>query len=83
MASNVGGLPEVITNGVTGFLHPPDDVEGMAASAIRLLSDHAAHARMTAEGVKLAVKRFSANRIVPLYEALYERTLQGGKIATP
>jgi L-malate glycosyltransferase len=74
VASNVGGLPEVIANGVTGFLHPPDDLEGMAASAIGLLSDHAAHARMTAEGVKLAEERFSANRIVPLYEALYERT---------
>ena len=76
VASNVGGLPEVITDGVTGFLHPPDDVQRMAASAIAILSDPAAHARMAAEGVRLAQERFSANRIVPQYEALYERTLR-------
>ena len=76
VASNVGGLPEVITNGVSGFLHPPDDVAGMATSAIAILSDQAMHARMAAEGVELAEERFSANRIVPQYEALYERTLR-------
>ena len=75
VSSNVGGLPEVVTHGVTGFLHPPDDVEGMAASAIALLSNPAAHARMAAEGARLAQERFSADRIVPQYEALYEKTL--------
>jgi glycosyltransferase involved in cell wall biosynthesis len=75
VASNVGGLPEVITDGVSGFLHRPDDVDGMALSAIVLLSDPAAHERMAAEGTRIAVERFSANRIVPQYEALYERTL--------
>ena len=76
VASNVGGLPEVVTDGITGLLHPPDDVQAMAASAIAILSDPAAHARMAAEGVRLAQERFSANRIVPQYEALYERTLR-------
>ena len=75
VASNVGGLPEVVIDGVTGFLHPPDQVERMAESAVRILSDPALHARMAGEGVRLAVERFSANRIVPQYEALYERTL--------
>ena len=76
VASNVGGLPEVITDGVTGFLHPPADVQRMADSAIALLLDEAAHARMAAEGARRAVERFSADRIVPQYEALYERTLR-------
>ena len=75
VASNAGGLPEVITDGVTGFLHPPNDVQRMAESAITILSDPAAHARMAAEGSRIAVERFSADRIVPQYEALYERTL--------
>ena len=39
VASNVGGLPEVIEHGVTGFLHPLDDLDGMAESGIALLSD--------------------------------------------
>jgi N-acetyl-alpha-D-glucosaminyl L-malate synthase BshA len=75
VASNAGGLPEVIADGVTGFLHPPDDVQRMAESAIAILSDPAAHARMAAEGARIAVEQFSADRIVPQYEALYERTL--------
>jgi L-malate glycosyltransferase len=76
VASNVGGLPEVVTDGVTGFLHAPDDVQGMAASAIAILSDPAVHARMAADGARLAQERFSADRIVPQYEALYESTLR-------
>ena len=76
VASNVGGLPEVVTDGVTGFLHPPDAVDRMAESALRVLSDPELHARMAAEGVRLALERFSASRIVPQYEALYERTLK-------
>ena len=78
VASNVGGLPEVVIDGVTGFLHPPDDVEHMAENAVRILSDSALHARMAGDGVRLAVERFSASRIVPQYEALYERTLASG-----
>jgi len=77
VASNVGGLPEVVIDGVTGFLHPPTDVAQMAESAIRILSDPALHARMAADGVRLATERFSASRIVPMYEALYERALAG------
>ena len=38
VASNVGGLPEVIDHGVTGFLHAPDDLDGMAASVGCLLT---------------------------------------------
>ena len=75
VASNVGGLPEVVDDGVTGFLHPPDAVTPMAESAIRILSNVALHARMAEDGARLAMERFSADRIVPQYEALYERTL--------
>lgn len=76
VASNVGGLPEVIVDGVTGFLHPPSDVRRMADSAIGILLDDAKHATMAADGARFAVERFSADRIVPQYEALYERTLR-------
>jgi N-acetyl-alpha-D-glucosaminyl L-malate synthase BshA len=76
VASNVGGLPEVVSNGVTGFLHPPAAVDQMSESAIMLLSNPEMHARMAAEGVRTATERFSAGRIVPQYEALYERALQ-------
>ncbi len=76
VASNVGGLPEVVVDGATGFLHPPADVGAMAESAIKILSDPELHARLAAEGQRLAVARFSADRIVPQYAELYERARQ-------
>jgi N-acetyl-alpha-D-glucosaminyl L-malate synthase BshA len=76
VASNVGGLPEVVVDGVTGFLHPPTDIERMAASAIEILSSPALHARMAEACQRLAMERFSADRIVPQYAELYERTLR-------
>jgi len=77
VASKVGGLPEVVVDGVTGYLHPPAYVAQMAESAMKILSDRALHTVMAEEGVRLATERFSASRIVPQYEALYERTLAG------
>ena len=76
VASNVGGLPEVVVDGVTGFLHPPREVERMAESAIGILLDPALHTRLASEGQRLAMDRFSADRIVPQYAALYERVLR-------
>ena len=71
VASRVGGLPEVIDDGVTGFLHPPHDIDGMAGSIVRLVRDQALHARVATAARAAAVERFSAARIVPMYEAAY------------
>lgn len=71
VASRVGGLPEVVDHGVTGFLHAPEEADGMAASILTLLGDPALHARMAAAARQVAVERFSADRIVPMYEAAY------------
>jgi L-malate glycosyltransferase len=75
VASNVGGLPEVIENGQSGFLHPPDDVAGMAASAARLLTDTALHARIASASRKRVVDRFCVGTVVPMYERCYERQI--------
>jgi N-acetyl-alpha-D-glucosaminyl L-malate synthase BshA len=71
VASRVGGLPEVIDDGITGVLHPPDDLDAMADSAVRLLTDRAAHQLMAREGRLAATFRFCVSEVVPLYEALY------------
>jgi L-malate glycosyltransferase len=73
VASRVGGIPEVIDDGVSGFLHAPDDLEAMAADLLRLIRDRALHARMAQAARRAAVERFSAPRIVPMYEAAYSR----------
>jgi N-acetyl-alpha-D-glucosaminyl L-malate synthase BshA len=78
VASNVGGLHEVIDHGVTGFLHPPDDVEAMAESGIRLLTDAELHARIARESRRTVRKRFCRDLVVPQYEAFYSRILEAG-----
>jgi N-acetyl-alpha-D-glucosaminyl L-malate synthase BshA len=76
VATSVGGLPEVVENGETGMLAPVGAVEEMAAQAAGILGDSARLARMRAAAVSRA-QEFSAERIVPQYEALYESVLRG------
>ena len=76
VASNVGGLPEVIEDGVSGFLHPPQAIEAMAASALALLTDEAAHERVSRAACRRVREQFCVERVVPMYEASY-RSLVG------
>jgi N-acetyl-alpha-D-glucosaminyl L-malate synthase BshA len=71
VASRVGGLPEVIVDGVTGFLHEPSDVEAMAASAVALLTDPDLHRRIADAARERVFDQFCADRVVPMYEACY------------
>jgi L-malate glycosyltransferase len=75
VASNVGGLPEVIAHGTTGFLHHPADLDGMAASAIALLTGPALHQRVAQAARTRVGEAFCVDRIVPMYERYYERML--------
>jgi len=76
IASRVGGLPEVIDHGQTGFLHAPDDLEGMARSAILLLTDERLHHRITGAARQVVHERFCDEKIVPIYEAYYEEVIR-------
>ncbi len=71
IGSDAGGIPEVVTDGVTGFLHPVGDVEAMAASARKLLSDPPLLERMRVAAAADARDRFALDTIVTQYEALY------------
>jgi L-malate glycosyltransferase len=75
VASRIGGIPEVVEEGVTGFLHPPDDLEGMAGSTLRLVTDGVLHARLSEAAARTARTRFCDDRIVPMYEAFYHEIL--------
>jgi N-acetyl-alpha-D-glucosaminyl L-malate synthase BshA len=75
VASNVGGLPEVIDHGRSGFLHDPTDLDGMAASGAALLEDPRLHARIARTARDHVLDCFGVERIVPLYEDCYQRVL--------
>jgi N-acetyl-alpha-D-glucosaminyl L-malate synthase BshA len=75
VASRVGGLPEVIEHGVSGFLHAPADLDGMAASAVALMTDPDLRTRITQAALHRVREEFCAERVVPMYEAHYEQVL--------
>ena len=75
VASRTGGIPEVVTDGVTGFLCAEKDVEGMAAAALRLLEDEDLHAQFARAARERAVTEFSEGKVVPLYQRAYEEAL--------
>ncbi len=70
-----GGLPEVVEDGVTGFLRPVGDVEGMADAALALAGDEERWRRFSADARRRAVHEFPTAEIVSRYRKLYEETL--------
>ena len=72
IATNVGGIPEVVEDGKSGFLLPPGDVDGMARAALSLLTDSTRFAEFRAAARQQAVSRFDASLIVPEYESYCE-----------
>ncbi|MDR1991088.1 MAG: N-acetyl-alpha-D-glucosaminyl L-malate synthase BshA [Acidobacteriaceae bacterium] len=75
VASRVGGLSELVDDGVSGFLHPPDDLAAMAESVCRLLTDAALYRAASAAARQTAEERFKDTIVVPRYEAYYEEVL--------
>ncbi len=75
VATRAGGLPEVVDDGMNGILEPVGSVEAMGRRSVELLRDPARHAAMREAAVAKA-QEFSADRIVPMYEALYHEVLQ-------
>ncbi len=76
VASAAGGLPEVIADGVTGFLHPVGDLASMAQSTARLLQDSALHERTSTAARAWCLSRWQREPIVDAWEALYTRVLE-------
>ena len=71
VATAVGGLPELIADGVTGYLHPVGDVEAMARSVVTVLRDDELHARLAAAARASVEKTWQRGPMVDRYEALY------------
>jgi N-acetyl-alpha-D-glucosaminyl L-malate synthase BshA len=76
IASDIGGIPEVVEHGVTGYLAPVGDIDRMSAYAIELLSDRSQREGFARSAMERANRVFDYRRIVPQYEAIYERVLR-------
>lgn len=76
IATNVGGVPEVVTHGVDGYLVTPRDVAAAANYAIQVLS-RADRGREMGQVARVnARKKFCSNDVIPLYETYYRQVLE-------
>ncbi len=79
VASNAGGIPEVVEHGKTGFLHPVGDTDAMAKSTLKLLQDSTLHRAMSLAAREACLSRWQTGPIVDAWETLYARLLRKHK----
>jgi L-malate glycosyltransferase len=80
VASNVDGLPEVVEDGVTGFLVPPSDPSTAAAALLRLLSDRKLREEMGVAGRSFVLDRYEWERTAKTMDDLYEKALGSERV---
>ncbi len=76
IGTRVGGVPELIEDGVNGCLFAVGDVDGMTQAALALLRDTERLRSMATNGRRTAQDHFCASRVIPLYERYYEEVLR-------
>ena len=81
IATRIGGIPEVVNDGESGFLSDVGDVEKMSVDALRLLRDEELRRSFGEKGRELSVKRYSTSKIIPQYIAFYEKVVKKAKSA--
>lgn len=74
ISTNAGGLPEIIIDGVCGYMSPVGDVEDMSRNALKILKDEKTLQQFKANAL-LQAKKFDIQHIVPLYEQLYSSVI--------
>jgi glycosyltransferase involved in cell wall biosynthesis len=75
VATRVGGTPDVVRDGVDGFLVDSDDADDLAARLAELAADPARRAQMGAAGRERVLERYAVDRLVDDVDALYRRLL--------
>jgi N-acetyl-alpha-D-glucosaminyl L-malate synthase BshA len=82
VVSDVGGLPELVNDGETGFLCSVNDVDAFTERTRSLLNDDDLHARMAEAARQRAIDTFDIDRVVPKYEQYYEEVRADATVAS-
>ena len=80
VASNVGGIPEMIEDGKTGLLVPPHDPDALAAAIVRLLTDHPFADTLARAGHDMVHDRFCIELMVNATQTVYD---EGARVVRP
>jgi N-acetyl-alpha-D-glucosaminyl L-malate synthase BshA len=76
VASDIGGLPELVVDGETGYLCPLDDVDAFTDRTAAILSDEDLHAEMAEAARDRAKNTFDVEHIIPHYEDYYRQVME-------
>src|SRR5690606_4328945 len=79
IGTNIDGIPEVISDGQTGFICELGNIDKIADKAISLLSDKVLHERFSSQSISAAKEKFRADLIVGQYETIYFELLKNGE----
>ena len=79
VATRVGGLPELVTDGVDGFLETVGDIAAQSRRVVELLTNEDQHRTMAEAARRTAVERFASAAIIPQYEKYYEEVIAKGE----
>jgi glycosyltransferase involved in cell wall biosynthesis len=80
VASNVGGIPEMIEDGKTGLLVPPHDADALATAIVRLLKNHPLADTLGRAGHDMVHDRFCIELMVGAIESIYD---EGARVVRP
>jgi glycosyltransferase involved in cell wall biosynthesis len=76
----VGGVPDVVRHGITGYLAEPEDVDDFRQGIVQLLEDHTLRTTMGEQGRQIAIEEFSIELEAQRYKVVYEKALGLGEI---
>ena len=76
VATDVGGIPEVVVNNVTGILVPAKAVEPMADAILKIIKDPDMARELGSKGRERVEKQFTVQQMAPAHELVYEKLLK-------
>ena len=79
VATLTGGVPDLITHSVDGFMEPVGDTDAQGERLTEILADDAVHHRLSAAARKTASTRFCTDLLIPRYEEYYKRVCEAGE----